>query len=719
MDASPYRTVNTNHGVSALETVYTAKLTENQGLHFDITTGYPYLNFNIDNNACIRRINGNATSLLGLNGKHTGLSFFELHPDFGQLKSAIDTTLDNGQSIATQCVISARNFNVWLHPLHDIDNNISGVAGNAIEIPHNTQEELVYSEIQHHYTLYSEYTTDIITKYTPEGICSYASPTAEKVLGYRPDELVGKNFYDLFHPDDLKTKRRIFSKLIQEPDDKSVSYRLRRKDSTYMWLETNSKPINDTESGQLLEIVAVSRDITERKETEERLLYLANYDSLTGLPNRALFRDRLRRAIARAQRNETRVALLFLDLDRFKNINDSLGHHAGDQLLRGVARRLKQYARKGDTVARLGGDEFTVILEGIANADDAAHVASKILELMEPAYKLDGHEVVATPSIGITIYPDDAADMRTLLKNADTAMYRSKERGRNRYQFYTSDMNAKAYEYLLLENNLRHALEREEFRLYYQPQIDLHTQGIFGVEALLRWEHPEQGILPPEHFIPFAEETGLIIPIGEWVLREACKQARQWQDMGLPATRVAVNLSMRQFRQKDFVSLVADILAETNLNPQYLELEVTESFLAHNADQATEILRSLHRLGVHLSVDDFGTGYSSLSYLKQFPLNTLKIDQSFVRDISSNPDGATIAEAIIALGQSLRLNVIAEGVETEDQMFFLRSRGCDRVQGFLFSHPLPASKMENWLKRNRSNRVLFEQRALWPEAVHN
>ena len=697
----------------------TVDVTPKTGMEIDITTGYPYLNFNIDTQANIRRLNGNAQSLLGINTQPlAGEHLYSLHPDFQNLKPAIDDAL-SGHSIATQCILDRRKFNIWLHPMHDIDSNLTGVSGSAIEIPQATQEELVVSEIRHHFDLYSEYTTDIITKYTPEGICSYASPTSVKVLGYRPDELVGKNFYDLFHPDDMRIKRRVFTKLIKEPDNKSISYRIIKKDGSYMWLETNSKPVTDTRTGQVIEIVAVSRDITERKETEERLLYLANYDSLTGLPNRALFRDRLRRAIARAQRNEKRVALLFLDLDRFKNINDSLGHHAGDQLLRGVARRLKQYARKGDTVARLGGDEFTVILEGVAHADDAALVAKKIIELMEPAYKIDGHEVVATPSIGITLYPDDAADMRTLLKNADTAMYRSKERGRNRYQFYTSDMNAKAYEYLMLENNLRHALEREEFRLFYQPQIDLHSQGLFGVEALLRWEHPEQGLLPPEHFIPFAEETGLIIPIGEWVLREACKQAVEWQNQGLPPTRVAVNLSMRQFRQKNFVDIVAGVLNETGLDPQYLELEVTESFLAHNAEQATEILRSLHRLGVHLSIDDFGTGYSSLSYLKQFPLNTLKIDQSFVRDISSDPDGATIAEAIIALGQSLRLNVIAEGVETEDQVFFLRGRGCDRVQGFLFSHPLPPEEIVGWLTSKRTRPVLFEQRALWPEAAHN
>ncbi|MDH5218412.1 MAG: EAL domain-containing protein, partial [Gammaproteobacteria bacterium] len=355
------------------------------------------------------------------------------------------------------------------------------------------------------------------------------------------------------------------------------------------------------------------------------------------MPNRALFRDRLRRAIVRAQRNSTKVALLFLDLDRFKMINDSLGHHAGDQLLRGVSRRLKQHAREGDTIARLGGDEFTVILEGVKSADDSAIVAEKILELMQTPFRLDGHEVVVTPSIGITLFPDDASDMRSLLKNADTAMYRSKEMGRNGFQFYTSDMNAKAYELLILENNLRHAMERNEFRLHYQPQIDLHSQGVIGMEALLRWEHPEQGLVQPEVFIPYAEETGLIIQIGQCVLRTACEEAKRWVDAGLP-TRVAVNLSMYQFVEKDFVSHVALALEETQLPPHLLELEITESFLAHNVEQAAHTLKQLHDIGVHLSIDDFGTGYSSLSYLKRFPLNTLKIDQSFVKDINADAD---------------------------------------------------------------------------------
>jgi len=621
-----------------------------------------------------------------------------------------------GDTISENCVLEDRRYRVTLIPIK-FNKSIVSISGTLIR---NSDIELTLSkltEFQRHYLLLSQYSSDIITSLDDQGSVTYASPTLQRVLGYSSGDLIGGPIYELFSGEDTRAKKRVFSKILSQLPGQSTSYRIQRKDGEFIWLETTTRAILQGTQEDPKEILTVSRDVTERKETEERLLYLANYDSLTGLPNRALFRDRLRRAIARAQRNDTRVALLFLDLDRFKNINDSLGHQAGDQLLRGVARRLKHYARKGDTIARLGGDEFTVILEGINHPDDAAVVAKKILELMEPAFKVDGHEVVASPSIGITVYPDDAADMRTLLKNADTAMYRSKERGRNRYQFYTSDMNAKAYQYLLLENNLRHALEREEFCLHFQPQLDLHTQGIIGIEALLRWNHPEQGLISPENFIPFTEETGLIIPIGQWVLRAACKEAMHWQRSGLAPVRVAVNLSMRQFRQKDFVNMVAEALDESGLEAKYLELEITESFLAHNVEQATAILRDLHDLGVQLSIDDFGTGYSSLNYLRNFPLNTLKIDQSFVQDISKNPEGATIAEAIIALGQSLGLNVMAEGVESEDQVFFLRGRGCDQVQGYLFSHPLPSDQVMSWMRRNRKHQTLYEQHHLWPEAA--
>ncbi len=676
--------------------------------------GYPprALHFSLEQSGRLTALRNSAEHTRELaSALKIGQSLFDSSCALSVLQDHVKQALA-GEAVASTVQIGDDLFHVWLTPVQN-DSSIIGVSGGCI-----ADQEIAQPLPAEHlldYQLISEYSSDIITKYDLQGICTYVSPSIERVLGYKPEEIIGQSVFDYFHPNDLKTKRRLFRRLLDGEADDPVCYRIRRKDDTYVWLETVSKPIREPLARQGREIITVSRDITRRKETEERLLRLANFDSLTRLPNRALFRDRLRRAISRAQRNKTRLALLFLDLDRFKNINDSLGHHAGDQLLRGVAKRLTQNARKGDTVARLGGDEFTVILENIHTPDDASLVANKILELMEPPFRLDGHELVVSPSIGITLYPDDAEDMRSLLKNADTAMYRSKEKGGNRYQFYTEGMNARAYEHLVLESNLRHALERDQFELYFQPQIDLHTHGIIGIEALIRWNHPERGFLSPDKFVPFAEETGLIIPIGEWALNNACLEAKRWQENGLPPVRIAVNLSMRQFRQKMFVDLVANALSNSELDPHLLELEITESFLAQNVDQATKVLRQLHELGVQLSVDDFGTGYSSLSYLKRFPLNTLKIDQSFVKDLDSGPQGATIAEAIIALGKSLNLNIIAEGVETEEQVFFLKSRGCDRVQGYFVSPPMCASDMLRWLKDNRSRRILFEQEALWPE----
>jgi len=674
----------------------------------------PVSTFTINNDGLITSFKGEVFASLGISeDDFFATSVYDEHNIFHKIKPQIKLSL-SGEHCDAMIETCDRSFSVWLSPDQSFD-GISGVFGTCIEVTSHLAIQSALNDIQQEYLLIAQYSTDLITKYNADGYCTYASPSVSNVLGYSSDEIIGTHVFHHFHPDDLKSKRRIFSKFVDSSNSDAFCYRVRNKSGEYIWLETSSTVITHNQTGEIIEVVAVSRDITERKETEERLLFLANYDSLTGLPNRALFRDRLRRAVARAQRTSTQIALFFIDLDRFKNINDSLGHHAGDQLLRGVSKRLKQFARKGDTIARLGGDEFTVILDGINGSEDAVIVAEKIIELMAPAFRLDGHELVVTPSIGITIFPDDAGDMRSLLKNADTAMYRAKEQGGNCFQFYTADMNDKAYEHLVLETSLRHALEREEFKLFFQPQIDLHTHNIIGIEALLRWDSPERGLLNPESFIAFTEETGLIEPIGQWVLKAACKEAVKWQNMGLPAFRVAVNLSLRQFVANDFVSQVECILNETGLQAECLELEITESFLAQNVDQTAEVLKDLHKLGIQLSIDDFGTGYSSLSYLKRFPLNTLKIDQSFVRDIMHDPDDATIAEAIISMGQSLNLNVIAEGVETEEQVCFLRSHGCDWIQGHLVSEPLPAPEFLYWLKQNHAKQVNFEQKVLWPD----
>jgi len=443
--------------------------------------------------------------------------------------------------------------------------------------------------------------------------------------------------------------------------------------------------------------VEVRRD---RKRAEDTVERQAHYDLLTNLPNRTTFRDRLTVALAQAGRNRKMLAVLFVDLDRFKTIVDTLGHTIGDQVLRGVAERLGASLEEGDTLARMGGDEFVILLPQINRADRAVRVAQRIIEAIKPPFHFDRNELHITMSIGITLFPYDGEDADTLLKNADTALYRAKEQGRNNYQLYTPAMNARAFERLALENSLRRAVERKEFLMYYQPQIDVRTQTIVGAEALLRWQHPDLGIVYPSEFISIAEETGLITQLGEWVLRTACMQNKVWQKAGLPPITVAVNLSARQFQQQDLVENVARILKETGLDARWLEMEITEGIAMQNADYTNVLLRGLKEMGVRVALDDFGTGYSSLNYLKKFPIDTLKIDQSFVRDLTTDANDAAIANAVIVLAHSLKLKVIAEGVETRQQEAFLLEHHCDLIQGFLFSSPLPAAAFEVLIRQH-------------------
>jgi diguanylate cyclase (GGDEF)-like protein/PAS domain S-box-containing protein len=440
------------------------------------------------------------------------------------------------------------------------------------------------------------------------------------------------------------------------------------------------------------------RDITDRKFAEERVQFLAYYDALTGLPNRTLLQDRLTKALASARRQKDKVALLFLDLDGFKTINDSLGHSVGDLLLKEVAERLKKWAREQDTIARVGGDEFLIVLTAVKEVADAAVAAERIRNAMTAEFVVQGHSLGISCSVGISIFAEHGTDGETLIKNADAAMYCAKESGRNNFRFYTKDMNAQAVERLNLESSLRLALDKKELFLVYQPQMEIATGRIIGLEALLRWQHPELGLVPPDKFIRIAENSGLIMPIGEWVLRTACFQTRKWQDEGLPAVSVAVNVSAVQFRQAGFCELIRRVLKETGLAPQYLELELTESLLLANADVMLSVIKELNAMGVTLAIDDFGTGYSNFGYLKQFRVSKLKIDRSFVRDVAVNPDDAAITTAIISMARSLNLKVIAEGVEDEAQMSFLRAHQCDEIQGYYFSKPLAFDKVADKLR---------------------
>ncbi len=450
----------------------------------------------------------------------------------------------------------------------------------------------------------------------------------------------------------------------------------------------------------------------QRRLAEDQLRFIATHDSLTDLPNRSLFNERLRHALHQSTRYSRGIAVMFIDMDRFKVVNDSLGHSAGDRLLQDSAKRLAECLRESDTVARLGGDEFVVMIENFTAPKDAIAVAQKVLASLARPFFVDGQEFLMSASIGISTFPDDGKDAETLLKNADIAMYRAKDQGRNNYQFYSAQMNKHTFERLAMESSLRRAVERNEFLLHYQPKLDLRTGAISGVEALVRWQHPDWGMVSPAQFIPLAEESGLIVQIGEWVLKAACEQNKRWRDQGIPPLRVAVNLSARQFAQKTLLGDIAKTIAESGLTPESLELEITESLVMTNPEHATETLHKLKAMGISLSIDDFGTGYSSLAYLKRFPIDCVKIDRSFIKDIPTEADDMAITKGVIALGHSLRLKVVAEGVETVEQRDFLRSNDCDEMQGYLFSKPLPAGEVTALLKGHspKQNLIVVDPR---------
>ena len=545
-------------------------------------------------------------------------------------------------------------------------------------------------------------TADAVVITDRYGVIEYVNPAFEAVTGYRREEAVGrKSNLARSGEHDENFYRRLWDTIQRGEVFRDVVIN-RRKNGELYHEEKTITPVRG-ELGEITHFISTGKDITERMRTQERLHHLAHHDTLTGLPNRAYFSERLNGAIAHAQRRRRPLAVLFLDLDRFKIINDTLGHDVGDQSLQILAARLKSCVREGDTVARLGGDEFTVLLEDLASADDIPLVAQKFIHAVLQPFVLERREFFITTSIGVALYPNDGEDSITLLKNADTAMYRAKEAGRNNFQFYSAELSAKAFERLALETSLRRALERQEFELYYQPLVDLKTQRVFGAEALLRWHHPDFSLVSPAQFISVAEETGLIVPIGEWVLRSACAQAQAWRAAGAKLS-VTVNLSGRQFNQPGLADTIARALRESGLDPGLLELEITEGVLMQNAQATIDTLQALHGMGLRIAIDDFGTGHSSLSYLKRFPIDTLKIDQTFVRDVTSDPNDASIVTAIIAMARSMGLRVVAEGVETEGQLVFLHSHRCDGAQGYLFCRPLPALEVTPLVLAGRCGR---------------
>lgn len=520
-----------------------------------------------------------------------------------------------------------------------------------------------------------------------------------RMTGFTEEEVMGQNpaiFQSGKH--DVTFYKKMWRELKQYGHWRGEIWDKRKNGETFPVLQSINKI--SRADGSISNYVSILTDITAIKKSQETLDFLAYHDPLTKLPNRLLFNERLAHAIQLAKRDKSQLAVIFLDLDRFKTVNDSLGHHIGDKLLIGTAQRLSSQLRASDTIARLGGDEFIILLEEVTDPQTVAILCRNLIAAFQDHFAIDQHILNITPSLGVSLFPGDGQDVDTLIKHADAAMYRAKEEGRNEFQFFTQELSNKAYERLTLEAALRLALQQNQLRLYYQPVVDMASGHVISAEALLRWEHPELGLVSPDKFIPLAEETGLIVPIGEWALNIACDQALRWVRSYSCFQSIAVNISGRQFQGGKLVQTIGQALERSGLDASHLELEITESFLMEKAEQAIKSLDALKALGLSISIDDFGTGYSSLSYLKRFPVDKLKIDQSFIRDITTDPDDAAIAKAVIALGRSMQLRIVAEGIETLEQQAFLIAQDCDLAQGYLYSRPLPADQFETFMLRH-------------------
>jgi diguanylate cyclase (GGDEF)-like protein/PAS domain S-box-containing protein len=594
----------------------------------------------------------------------------------------------------------ARGAQDYLLPNHLDGYSLTRAVSNAIE--RKAIEDALYLERERAVVTLNSI-GDAVLCTDISGNVTYLNLVAETMTGWRRAEAIGKPIAEVFRIIDGATR-----KISRDPMEMAVVQNrtvgltmncvLVRRDGYESAIEDSAAPIHDR-SGGVIGAVIVFHDVSAARAMSIQMTHSAQHDVLTNLPNRLLLNDRISQAIAVARRHKNHLAVIFLDLDRFKYINDSLGHATGDELLQSVSKRLLATVRGSDTVSRQGGDEFVILLSDLGRPEDAATSAQKLLFSLGAPHSLRGQTLHIAGSIGISVYPADGSDAEILIKSADTAMYHAKESGRNNFQFFTPAMNLKSVERQSLEGSLRCALEREEFLLDYQPKVNLETGEITGVEALIRWHQPNRGLIPPALFVPIAEDCGLIVPIGRWVLREACRQARAWQVAGLPPLPIAVNVSAVEFRDKGFVEGVRTILSETGLPAQYLELELTEGVLMEDAKSATSLLLALKAMGVHLAVDDFGTGYSSLSYLRKFPIDALKIDQSFIHQNTTTPDESTIVSAVIAMGRSLKLRVVAEGVETLEELIVLQGLQCDEAQGFYFSRPVAAAQFADLLQK--------------------
>jgi len=570
---------------------------------------------------------------------------------------------------------------------------------NDITARKKMEEEVRQSEEK--YRLITENTTDMISVIDREGNFLYLSPSHETVLGYDIRNVGVNNLLAWIEEEDREIMVEAIQHTFSARKSRQIEYRLRTFEQKCIWVETTITPVM-SESGNVRKLVLVCREITERKKSEQTIHHLAYHDTLTDLPNRRLFVQYLSKELNQAKRIGSKLAVLFLDLDRLKDINDTWGHDVGDLILLEASKRLKSCTRKHDMVARLGGDEFTIVLPNITGRDEVEGIVFRLQSELRKPLEVAGQSFTLSMSIGIAMFPEDGEQTDDLLKRSDTALYVVKSRGRNGYEFFDPTMEVKTLERILMENELRKAIAQEHFEIYYQPKKDLSTGKLTGMEALVRWIHPELGVIPPNRFIPIAEETGMIIELGEWILRRACQQNKRWQEEGFPPLKVSVNLSARQLHQKNLVEVIEAILQETGLDPQWLELEITESVLV-KLEEAITILHAIRESGVQISIDDFGTGYNSFSYIKHLPIDTIKIDASFIQDIHQNQESQAIVKAIVTIAESLNLNVIAEGVELLDQVAALSENGCDQGQGYLFSKPLPTRDFEHYLLAVQNN----------------
>ncbi len=651
-----------------------------------------------------QRVTGYAPAELLLNGR---VSYEEItHPeDRARVRTSIHTAIAERRRFDIEYRIHHADGRVrWVWErgiaVRDASDRVVALEGIVEDVTARAESELALREAERRYHGLFDNAIEGIFRTTVEGRYLDANPALARIYGFAtPAELI-ETWHDIRAQLYVDPKRREeFMRIVKARGSISgFESQVYRKNGDIIWISENARAVLG-DSGHVLYYEGTVEDITERHLYQARIEQQANYDTLTGLANRSLLNDRLEQGILTAASYGARLAVVFIDLDRFKYINDSLGHDVGDRLLQGMAERFKSCIREFDTVARLGGDEFVLLLNGQSGPDSVATMLERVLESVAQPWRHGARDFELTCSVGVALYPDDGSDAAALLKHADSAMYRAKEQGRNNFQFFTDDLNLLMKERFELENNLRRALERGEFELHYQPRVDLATNLVVACEALIRWRLSGGESVSPARFIPVAEETGLIGPIGEWVLRTACAQNKRWQEAGLPPCVVSVNVSPRQFHRDDFIDTLKDVLRDTGLNPAYLELELTENMVMHDGEQMVETLQAIKRLGVHIAVDDFGTGYSSLSYLKRFPVDRLKIDASFVRDIAADTDDAAIVRTIIALGHNLGLKVLAEGVETEAQLAFLKANDCDEMQGYHFSKPVSAWRMRKLLVR--------------------